>query len=258
MTHPPTPPRIVIPTRQYERKNMMVQYVAEYHLRLLLDFAAVPIMVASMPGMETHLDMFLDGASGLLMMEGKDVHPRRYGTSEQSASYVVDTEEERDEIEFRMFEAAAERDMPILGICRGSHIMNTASGGTMWTDVHQDRPEKSLNHIWYEDYHGYRHDVKIVDDTPLHDIYQIDTLPVNSYHHQAIRKLAPRFTPMAYCTDGVIEAFYDPTEEFMYGIQFHPERMRGEHPGNPKVFEKFVEAAKHYHEKNHVAGRQVV
>jgi gamma-glutamyl-gamma-aminobutyrate hydrolase PuuD len=65
---------------------------------------------------------------------------------------------------------------------------------------------------------------------------------VNSYHHQGVRRLAKRFVPMAHAEDGLIEAYYDPREKFLVGLQFHPERMLKEYKGNRRVWEEFGEA----------------
>jgi gamma-glutamyl-gamma-aminobutyrate hydrolase PuuD len=67
-------------------------------------------------------------------------------------------------------------------------------------------------------------------------------LRVNSYHHQGVRRLARRFTPMAFADDGLIEAYYDPHERFLVGFQFHPERMLKEYEGNVRVWQAFAKA----------------
>ena len=61
---------------------------------------------------------------------------------------------------------------------------------------------------------------------------------MNSYHHQGIRDLAPRFKPMAYAKDGLVEGYYDPKADFLVGLQFHPERML-EEPGNWRIWKAF-------------------
>ena len=69
--------------------------------------------------------------------------------------------------------------------------------------------------------------------------YRRKTLRVNSYHHQGIRDLAPRFQPMAFAKDGLIEGFYDPKEKFVVGLQFHPERMLEQPAGNWRIWKAF-------------------
>jgi gamma-glutamyl-gamma-aminobutyrate hydrolase PuuD len=98
-------------------------------------------------------------------------------------------------------------------------------------------------HIDLENYDTYRHPVCVVPGTPLARWYRRKTLRVNSYHHQGIRELAPRFQPMAHADDGLIEAYYDPRATFVVGLQFHPERMLKEYTGNLKVWNAFTAAA---------------
>jgi putative glutamine amidotransferase len=67
---------------------------------------------------------------------------------------------------------------------------------------------------------------------------------VNSYHHQGIRDLAPRFRPMAYTKDGLVEAYYDPKKNFVVGLQFHPERLLEERSGNWRIWKAFGAAVR--------------
>ena len=138
-------PRILIPTRQYERKEMMVQFVGEYHLRLVLQHGLMPIMLPSMPEMMPYLEDELATAAGLLLMEGKDIDPTYYPHTAESLRWVRSTSPERDEIELKLLELALAQGIPIFGICRGSQLLNIACGGDLYTDVHNDRPERSGN-----------------------------------------------------------------------------------------------------------------
>lgn len=239
-------PRILIPTRQYERKEMMVQFVGEYHLRLVLQHGLMPIMLPSMPEMMPYLEDELATAAGLLLMEGKDIDPTYYPHTAESLRWVRSTSPERDEIELKLLELALAQRIPIFGICRGSQLLNIACGGDLYTDVHNDRPERSVMHIDYDDYHNYRHGVNLVEGGRLARLYGQASIPVNSYHHQSVKTLAPRFEPLAYAEDGVLEAFHDPTADFVLGLQFHPERMQSEHPAHVAIFGEFAAAVRRY------------
>src|SRR6185312_8650825 len=97
-------------------------------------------------------------------------------------------------------------------------------------------------HIDYHHYDTYRHPVDILPGTPLAAWYGDPIVRVNSYHHQGVRHLAPRFRPMALADDGLIEAFYDPKTDFTVGLQFHPERMLSEHRGHLNIWLDFARA----------------
>ena len=141
---------------------------------------------------------------------------------------------------------ALRSELPILGICRGSQLLNVVCGGTLYGDVQREK-RSQRRHIDYENYDTYRHPVSVVPGTPLARWYRRKTLNVNSYHHQGVRELASRFQPMAYADDGLIESYYDPEAAFVVGLQFHPERMLKEYAGNLKVWKAFVTAIQNKH-----------
>jgi gamma-glutamyl-gamma-aminobutyrate hydrolase PuuD len=208
---------------------------------------------------------------GVLLCEGEDIDPSHYDAELSGFSpeeleeirkvHVSDTsiDREKDTIELRLAKLCLERNIPYLGICRGSQVLNVACGGTLYQDVEKELSKKvpeeqRVVHMDYENYDGHRHVVKVLENTPLHQWFK-DSLEedkmeimVNSYHHQGVRKLAQRFVPMAFAPDGLIEGFYDPDAynpeegKFIMGLQFHPERMRNEdsddfdYPGCPSAY----------------------
>ena len=119
-------------------------------------------------------------------------------------------------------------------------------GGTLYGDVQKEK-RSHRPHIDLHNYDTYRHPADLVPGTPLARWYRRKAIKVNSYHHQGIRVLAPRFQPMAHADDGLIEAFYDPKAPFIVGLQFHPERMLDEYAGNLKVWNAFAAAVKEKH-----------
>lgn len=216
------------------------------------------------------LDSF-EPIHGVLLCEGEDIDPSHYEADASNLSpeeleeirrlHASDTaiDREKDAIELGLAKLCLERNIPYLGICRGSQILNVACGGTLYQDIGKElsrnvAQDRRVVHIDYDDYDGHRHPVRIVENTPLHQWFH-DTLDdgekeiwVNSYHHQGVKKLAQRFVPMAFAPDGLIEGFYDPDAynpddgKFIMGLQFHPERMRKpdsdefDYPGCPFAY----------------------
>mmetsp|Transcript_5949 Transcript_5949/g.15809 ORF Transcript_5949/g.15809 Transcript_5949/m.15809 type:complete len:402 (+) Transcript_5949:169-1374(+) len=267
------PPRVLVVSRGFVRKNKVVDFVGEYHLELLVRFGACPIIVPRVEGIAAMLDAF-EPIHGVLLIEGQDVSPDRYCDSSSvpddgqwRALHASDAEldHSKDDIEFELARRCIERRIPFLGICRGSQVFNVAAGGTLYTDVESELGVVPGNthtrHVDYLNYDVHRHPVSVVPGTPLHAWFDgVAELQVNSYHHQGVKRLASRFAPMALAPDGLIEAYWDPLcfaparGEFVMGFQFHPERMRDandalEHDGCARVYEAFCTAVRAYEER---------
>lgn len=234
-------PIVVIATRQTNRKNKLIDYVGELHLELLIKLGTLPLMVPVVRGTLGCLPQYMERMDGLLLVEGEDVEPKRYAARKANFEFLEQTHALKDEIELRFLREAFKREIPILGICRGSQLMNVTCGGTLYGDVQREK-RTDRRHIDYENYDTYRHPVTIAPGTPLARWYRRKNIMVNSYHHQGVRRLAKRFKPMAHADDGLVEAYYDPDAEFVVGLQFHPERMLKEYEGNLRVWKAFAAA----------------
>lgn len=117
---------------------------------------------------------------------------------------------------------AADRNIPILGICRGLQLMNVAFGGTLYQDLPTQHPS-SVNHRQKESGTTPTHPISIIKESKLAEITGQEVLQVNTFHHQAIRKLAPGFKITAWAPDSIAEAIEAYPIRQMIGVQFHPE-----------------------------------
>ena len=234
-------PIVLVTARQTTRKDRLIDFIGEVHLELLASLGTLPVLVPVSPSAPDCLPQYMEMMDGLLLAEGDDIDPKGFAARKSNFQFVEKTHPLKDEIEVRLLRHALLHKLPILGICRGSQLMNVACGGTLYGDVQKEK-RSQRPHIDYRNYDGYRHPVSILADTPLAQWYRRKKLNVNSYHHQGIRKLAPRLRPMALADDGLVEAYYDPEMDFMVGLQFHPERMLPEYPGNIKVWKAFTTA----------------
>ncbi|MGH9891444.1 MAG: gamma-glutamyl-gamma-aminobutyrate hydrolase family protein [bacterium] len=234
-------PRVLTVTRRTIRKSRLIDYTGELHLELLIRFRTLPVMVPVAKGTEKCLEQYINPMHGLLLVEGEDIGPRNFRARKENYQYLENTHPLKDKLELRLLRYALRHRIPILGICRGSQMLNVACGGTLYGDVQREK-RSHRQHINYHNYDTYRHPVTLEPDTPLHQWYRRKQMKVNSYHHQGIRRLASRFAPMAWADDGLIEAFHDPGAAFTVGLQFHPERMLKEHKGSLRVWEAFARA----------------
>jgi gamma-glutamyl-gamma-aminobutyrate hydrolase PuuD len=238
-----TRPAVLVVTARTTRKNRYIDYVGEQHLDLLVTLGLLPVMVPVVKGTLACLAQYAAPMKGLLLVEGQDVEPRRYAATKANFRYLEKTDPLRDEIELRLLRVALRKKLSVLGICRGAQLINVACGGTLFGDVQKEKKSR-WKHIDYAHYDSHRHPVEIIPGSPLQKWYGRETLPVSSYHHQGIRDLAARFTPMAHAPDGLIEAYYDPRARFLAGLQFHPERMLEARAGNLRVWRAFAAAVR--------------
>ena len=235
---PKTRPRVVVVTRRTTRKHKYVDYVGELHLELLMRAELLPVMVPVAEGAEACLSQYMSGMKGLLLVEGEDIEPRQYAAQPENFEYAEKTHPLKDRIELRLIRHALRLKIPVLGICRGSQLLNVACGGTLYGDVQKEK-RGPLHHIDHAHYDAYRHPISIVAGSPLERWYERKALAVNSYHHQGVRDLAGCFEPMAFAEDGLVEAFWNPSAGFVVGLQFHPERMKEEVEGNWRIWREF-------------------
>lgn len=231
-------PVVLITTRRTTRRIRYVDYVAALHLELLVRLRILPLIVPVVKGALSCLPEFTRCMHGLLIVEGEDIQPKRYRSRKENFQYLEKTDAIKDEIEIRLMRQALRRKLPILGICRGSQLLNVVCGGTLYGDVRKEKQSR-LEHVDYAHYDSYRHAINVIPGSPLAHFYGRRRMLVNSYHHQGIRDLARRFKPMAHSDDGLVEAYYDPKADFVVGLQFHPERMLKEHAGNMRVWDAF-------------------
>lgn len=180
---------------------------------------------------------------GVLLTGGDDVDPALYGEAPH-ATYQP-AEPGRDAFEVALARAAVAAGRPLLAICRGMQVLNVAMGGTLVQDIPSELAG-TVPHALAEPRVAIAHEVWVTRESRLWDIMadRLDgeSLPVNSRHHQAVKRAAAGFEVTATAPDGVIEAIERPASPFCVAVQWHPENFwrTGEFRS---LFERFVEAA---------------
>jgi putative glutamine amidotransferase len=183
-----------------------------------------------LPQSKEDLSVLLSSVSGICIPGGKDVDPDHYQQVNQGSDPV---ETEIDQLDLDVIAIAQEKDIPIFGICRGLQIINVAMGGTLIQDLPKDSINHSFSAINNQKSHG--HKVSIHKGNFLYDLFGGE-VEVNTYHHQAIDRLAGGLTVCAKSPDGIIEAI---AGKNLIAVQWHPERMV-----QMKIFEYFVNICK--------------
>lgn len=172
----------------------------------------------------------------LLLTGGGDIDPALSGAAERSVEFV---DRKRDEFEIALINGATQRNMPILGICRGIQILNVAHGGT----IRSLRSEGLLSQrhgIGLSSFDAHR--VTVEADSRLSTIVGGGEMSVNSFHGQAVDRVGEGLIVVATAEDGVIEALERPDKTFVLATQWHPEIP----PAKMVYFEQLIEEARRY------------
>lgn len=166
----------------------------------------------------------LDHIDGLLLTGGGDINPLFLG--EEPLEQLHSINHRRDCQELLLARLASDRQIPILGICRGIQVMNAAFGGKLYQDMGAQAGVTCLKHDQQLDRSYASHTVRIERGTTLARLFpDCEVLPVNSFHHQAVSEPAPGFRVCARAADGIIEAIESTAYKSMLGVQWHPECM---------------------------------
>lgn len=194
---------------------------------------------------EAVIDAYLASVDAVIIPGGRDVDPALYHESRHDKTQIP--HQLLDRFEIAVVKKAIALDKPLLGICRGLQLINVALGGTLYQDIPSEIPH-ALKHNMHPDYAKPAHQVRVCKDTPLAKLWA-ETLSdnemligVNSRHHQAIKDLACGLEPMAYATDGILEAFYMPKARFVMAVQWHPELMCAQNASQKSLIASLVEA----------------
>lgn len=168
----------------------------------------------------------LDLLDGLMLAGGADIDPASYG--QESHPATVDTVPERDRFEIALVRAAIERDLPVLGICRGMQLINVAYGGTLL----QHLPERFGHHEHLRvagTFDGADHDVELIDGTLAARAAGETRHATKSHHHQGVDRLGEGLRVSGSAADGLVEAIEMPDRRFVLGVQWHPEADERSH-----------------------------
>lgn len=176
---------------------------------------------------------------GLILPGGPDVDPTRYG--EQPKPQLQAANPRLDAFELALIKATYAAGKPMFGLCRGSHILNVAFGGTLYQDLEAQKPD-ALRHLQATSGEYPTHHVAVVPQTRLAKLIG-DTAYVNSRHHQASRTLGAGLRLAAKAYDGTIEAFESAENDLILGIQWHPENLWQDAPAQLAIYSDFVARA---------------
>ena len=225
-----------LPTFWDQHSNLYT--LSEHYVDALRAAGAVPLLLAQ-PDAED-CGQIIDVVDGLLLTGGGDIDPRSYGVANEGLSR--DMAPRSDAAEMALITGAQLRRMPTLGICRGMQMLNVALGGSMHQHITTEGGPHGPEPTDYDAIKRHGHDVTIVEGSRLHGLYKTTERFVNSYHHQAIDRVAEVFDVTARSAVGIVEGIEHTGAWDCMGVQWHPEKTLDD--ADDVLFESFVEAVR--------------
>lgn len=224
--------------RPYPRYGVAINYCRGVELA-----GGTPVILPMTQDKVT-LDSLYGILDGLLLPGGQDVDPHQYG--EEPHRRIDSVDPLRDLTEIHLARRALTDDMPIFGICRGCQVLNVAAGGTLYQDLHAQYSEESLRH--FQDYavEWASHGISVKEGSRLRELIGEGHVLVNSYHHQAVKRIAEGFSVTAVASDGVVEAIESERHTWVLGVQWHPELLLEQRDFNLAFFRRHIEMAAQY------------
>ena len=212
------------------------QEINVVYIKAILQAGGIPVCI---PYIQEEIDEVLAKIDGLLLSGGSDINPAYYGEEPHPKIDAIVTE--RDESELKLIKGALQRNLPILGLCRGQQILNVAFGGTLYQDIVSE-VEEAVQHVQKSARYEKVHSVSVVEGTKLFSITGREIM-TNTFHHQCVKVLGEGLIVSARTRDGLIEAIEHPDYRFCLSVQWHPEEtaLHGD-AASLKLFEAFIQA----------------
>lgn len=193
--------------------------LAEGYYQSVLKAGMTPVVIPPYADADA-LGTLLDSLDGLLLSGGADINPLYLGEEPVRSLHGINPR--RDAMEMLLTRMAYDRQIPILGICRGIQVLAAALDGSLWQDIYEQY-DANIKHSQDLDRAVASHTVLIEEDSTLYNIMHTRELAVNSFHHQAVREAGPHLRVVARAKDGVIEAVESTEQKSVIGVQWHPE-----------------------------------
>jgi putative glutamine amidotransferase len=224
----------------HPRNDLPYDKLAHTYCESVCAAGGIPVMLPNILSADVVVSL-RDLLDGILLSGGGDIAPERFHGIESPA--IGNISPERDRLEFQLVQLSVETDWPLLGICRGFQVINVALGGTLYTDIPEQFATK-IQHNTSEEYgrDALAHEVTIIEGTVLAGILKQPGLLVNSFHHQAVKQIAPELKVSSIATDGLVEGLEMVDKRFFIGVQWHPECLPLQ-AEQRALFEAFVQTA---------------
>lgn len=221
------------------RSDRMQFTITASYINGIIDAGGMPIGIP-VSGDISRCGAYIDLIDGLLVPGGEDVSPRLYG--EDPVPQVKCSSYDKDVFEYELIRLAVQKKMPIFGVCRGHQIINTALGGTLIQDI-PSQTDSRVCHVQADEHRTeLTHSVRCQPGSLLCGLLG-ESIHVNSFHHQAVKEIAPGLRATAWASDGIIEGM-ESEDGNIWTVQWHPESLYRRYPVFQKLFTHLTEKAK--------------
>lgn len=210
--------------------------IRNYYHKQIVAAGGVPVIIPPVADKDVIINT-LERLDAIILTGGADYNPLWAGEEPSAKLHHINAQ--RDLPELLITRLAYNRNIPMLGICRGIQTLAMALDGKVIQDISETIPN-TIKHSQDADTCEPTHSVSVAEGSMLHDVYGKDKLYVNSFHHQAVGDCGPKFIVTAKANDGVVEAIESSEYRKIMGVQWHPECMGDD--GQP-LFKWLVDAA---------------
>ncbi len=217
-------------------------YLAKNYSEAIFESGGVPVLLPLISDRNFSRELLKSLDAVVISGSNSDVDPYLYG--EEPHPKLGSVMSRRDQTDLGLLEEVFHKKKPLLAICFGIQILNVFLGGTLWQDINSQL-SNAIKHSQDSENDYRSHAVSIRAHSLLRDLATEKNTRVNSYHHQAIKRIAPRLLASAKAPDGVVEAVeLRDTTHFVLGVQWHPEIGWETNQLSRSIFSGFVEASK--------------
>ena len=193
--------------------------LAQAYYMSVVEAGGTPVVIPSYDD-EKALVSLLDTLDGIVLSGGADIDPDYLG---EEPLDCVSINPRRDAQELMLVRLAVDRQIPVLGICRGIQVLAAALGGKLYQDIKSQHDKECIEHSQTIARGLPSHDVRLVKDSLLYGLFGKEVLAVNSFHHQAVKEVPQGFRVTAMAPDGIIEGMESTAFRPILGAQWHPE-----------------------------------
>ena len=193
--------------------------LAQAYYMSVVEAGGTPVVIPSYDD-DKALVSLLDTLDGIVLSGGADIDPDYLG---EEPLDCVSVNPRRDRQELTLVHLAADRKIPVLGICRGIQILTAALGGKLYQDIKTQHDGACIEHSQTIARGLPSHEVQLEKDSLLYSLFGKETLAVNSFHHQAVKEVPEGFRVTAVAPDGIIEGMESTSFLPILGVQWHPE-----------------------------------